>query len=536
MKSRNSDKISRTALSLVLAVWAALLQLAAVSVCAAAPVGTLLYVPMDNRPVCLAYTEQSMRDAGWDVQLPPAEFIAGATKAGNPEGLFSWLEEQAPQASAMVVSADAMLYGGLVASRTHQLPFDVLQQRAERLVNLKRHFGSAKTIYVFTTIMRSPKASAAPVEPAYYKEWGPRLFRLGELEDRLEAKDIKRREVRELADLRRSIPAEILDDLYLRRGNNIRATELLLHGVESGDFDYLLIGRDDTAPYSQAHREARRMEILVNELPRERIRFFAGADQLGLLLLTRASNRLQLKLPLVNVTYAPGVGGRTIPSYEDDTVAASARQHIYAAGAFPVLGRKRADYVLAVNTPKDGVTLSSYDAANNGVATPETTAFADKLERLLRHGHQVILADVKYGNGADNALVRTLFAKNIAYELNAYSGWNTAGNSVGFALGQGMLRPLTDNSRRRTLLQQRYLDDWAYQSNVRPEVAKTLIWPNHWPNSGLDEAQKQAAEAAVTAGIRELARPLLGGDVDKYRFTLPWSRMFEVYAEAENER
>ena len=98
------------------------------------------------------------------------------------------------------------------------------------------------------------------------------------------------------------------------------------------------------------------MDILVNELPKEKIRFFAGADQLGLLLLSRAANRLQYELPLVNVTYAAGMGGKTVPTYEDDTVAVSAKQHIYAAGAFPVYSRKNADLVLAVITPADGVT------------------------------------------------------------------------------------------------------------------------------------------------------------------------------------
>lgn len=133
---------------------------------------------------------------------------------------------------------------------------------------------------------------------------------MGELEDKLELKQIKRKEVKELAELRSSIPREILADMFVRRSNNIHATELLLHGVESGDFDYMLIGRDDTAAYSQAHREAREMDILVNELPKEKIRFFAGADQLGLLLLSRAANRLQYELPLVNVTYAAGKGGK----------------------------------------------------------------------------------------------------------------------------------------------------------------------------------------------------------------------------------
>lgn len=497
----------------------------------AAP-GTLLYVPMDNRPVCLDYTVASMQAAGWDVQTPPAEYIASADRSGDPEALFNWLEERASEATAIVASSDALVYGGLVPSRTHELPLTTLQERARRLVQLKREHG-APQVYIFTTIMRSPKASSAPVEPAYYAEWGSKLFRLGQLEDKLELKQIKRKEVRELADLRSSIPQSVQEDLLSRRANNIRATELLLHGVESGDFDYLLIGRDDTAEFSQAHREARSMDILVHELPSERIRFFAGADQLGLLLLSRASNRLRYELPLVNVTYAAGVGGQTVPSYEDDTLAESAQQHIYAAGAFPVRRRLHADLVLAVNSPQNGKTLEATAAENTAKPTAATVNFTKKVKRLLDEGHQVALADVKYGNGADNGLVPTLFEQGIAYRLAAYGGWNTAGNSLGFALAQGLLQPLYAPERQTELLQVRYLDDWAYQSNVRMQTYQQLIWPQYWPNSGLSEEQRTQTEAYITKQIRTLAEPLLGTAVESYSFTLPWSRMFEVEAKQD---
>ncbi len=494
--------------------------------------GTILYIPMDNRPVCLDYTVQTMQAAGWDVEIPPREYIANDKRSGDPDKLFSWLEEKADESVAVVASSDALLYGGLVASRTHEIPFSVLKERAERLVALKNNHGG-QNVYVFATIMRSPKASSAPVEPAYYKEWGPSIFRLGALEDKLELKELRRREIGELADLRATIPREILEDMYVRRRNNIKATELLLHGVESGDFDYMLIGRDDTAPYSQAHREARSMDILVSELPKERIRFFAGADQLGLLLLSRASTRLQYELPLVNVTYAPGVGRKTIPSYEDDTVERSAVQHIFAAGGIPVSGRKRVDLVLAVNTPKNGHCLEASDPENTFTDKPETLAFVNKVERLLQHNHKIAMADIKYGNGADNSLIKALFDKKLAYELESYGGWNTGGNSLGFSLAQGLLYKMLNSEDKKQLLQERYLEDWAYQANVRQKVYQELIWPNYWPNSGLDAEQKAEAEKQITAGIQGLTEPVMGNVAREYQFTLPWSRMFEVKVEKQ---
>ena len=47
-----------------------------VSSTALAAKGTILYIPMDNRPVCLYYTVETMQAAGWDVQTPPLEYIA----------------------------------------------------------------------------------------------------------------------------------------------------------------------------------------------------------------------------------------------------------------------------------------------------------------------------------------------------------------------------------------------------------------------------------------------------------------------------
>lgn len=494
----------------------------------AANKGTILYVPMDNRPVCLDYTVQTMEAAGWDVKVPPREYIAGAENSGDPDKIFAWLEANTPEAVAVVASSDALLYGGLVPSRIHEIPLYVLKERAQRLIDLKKNYGN-KLVYVFTTIMRSPKMSSAPVEPAYYEKWGAKIFRLGALEDKLEAKEISGREVKELAALRYDIPKVILEDMYSRRRNNIKATELLLHGVESGDFDYLLIGRDDTAEFSQAHREARNLDILVNELPKERIRFFAGADQLGMLLLSRASTRLQYKLPFVNTVYAPGAGGDTVASYEDDRIAVSAKQHIYAVGAIPVKTDARADLTLALNTPHDGITLEASNAANNYTVTEDVKAFSGKVAALLANDKRVAVADVKYGNGADNALVKSLFDNKLAYDIAAYSGWNTAGNSLGYALAQGLLYDKISAEDRVKLLNIRYLDDWAYQANVRMQVYQRLIWPNYWPNSGLDRLQTEAAEQEITEDIKRISEPVMGKTAEAYKFTLPWNRMFEVY-------
>ena len=160
--------------------------------------------------------------------------------------------------------------------------------------------------------------------------------------------------------------------------------------------------------------------------------------------------------------------------------------------------------------------------------------FVEQVKKYLSEGRPVMVADVKYGNGADNSLIPQLFQEGIEYKISSYSGWNTASNSLGFALAQGLLRPLLTQKQREVLLAQRYLDDWAYQSNARLAVAREVVWPRRWPNSGLDEKQKQVAEAAINAAVTEVAQPLLGeAAIKKFSLTLPWSRLFEVDAEPE---
>lgn len=489
--------------------------------------GTMVYVPMDTRPVCKDYTVATMKAAGWDVLVPPEELLSSADRDGQPDKLLEWLEQNTPKAVAVVASADALIYGGLVDSRTHHIEPSVLQSRVERLLSLKKKVHSPD-IYVFVTIMRSPKASAAPVEPVYYQEWGGKLFRHGALRDKVELQGLSRKENKELQELNRTIPRNVIADYYDRRRTNIRTSELLLHGIESDSFNYLLVGRDDTNPLSQAHKEARYMSSLVSNFSNSKIRFFSGADQLGLVLLTQAANRLTFTTPLVYTEFGNGKGGETVPTYEDDTVAESARQHIFAAGAFPSKNAATADYVLLVNTPYNGKTLEASDAKNNGVADKNTKAFADKVQSFIERGKKVIVSDSAYGNGADNALVKELFRRGLAYQVAAYGGWNTSGNTLGFALSQGMESPFYEGNAAKDLLTVRYLDDWAYQANARMDVYQHVIWPKQMPNSGFTPEQKRIAEAAIKESITKVAEPVMGSVAKEYDFKLPWSRMFEV--------
>jgi hypothetical protein len=160
----------------------------------------ILFIPIDNRPVCLSYTVDTLKAAGWDIETPPEEYIASYNRVGDPDKLYKWLEDNALLATDAVVSTDSLIYGGLVPSRTHNLAPEVLAARTQRLLDFKKKFDCLR-IYAYDTVMRSPHYSSAPVEPAYYSQWGPQIFRMGELKDKQEMGQITKKEAKELAQI-----------------------------------------------------------------------------------------------------------------------------------------------------------------------------------------------------------------------------------------------------------------------------------------------------------------------------------------------
>ena len=504
----------------------------------------ILFIPMDDRPVCMSYTVNTLKAAGWDIQTPPKEYIASANRMGDPDKLYKWLEDNALLATDVVVSSDSLIYGGLVPSRTHKLDPKLLAFRTQRLLDFKNKFKYIR-FYVFTTVMRSPRSSSAPVEPAYYSKYGPDIFLLGELKDKQEMGVIKKKETEKLQELLNYIPGEVQEDLYSRRTANLEVTKKLLAGVKAESFDYFLLGKDDTAVYSDAHRDARKLGMEMHNLPDWKIRFFAGADQLGLVLLTRAVNKIEQRTPLVYAFYNEGVGSKTIPTYEDDTVKQNLREHILAAGGYPASLWKNADLVLAVNTPFDGQCQSAAGPENDNKLTKEKKNFINQVQEFIKKGKNVGIADIAYSNGADNGLVKALFETKgkrehkennitnpcykLAWNLVSYAGWNTASNTLGYTISQGLMFPYLTTKQKNDLMAVRYLDDWVYEANIRQNVRKNLIYKNQWVDGAFTPIQKFEAEQAISKGITVFASKYMGPYMlKKWNYGLPWNRTFEV--------
>ena len=487
----------------------------------------IVYVPFDDRPVSLECSVDTLKAAGAEIVAPPAEILASRGRNAEPEALWQWVRQEAATADALVLSHDAMIYGGLVSSRTHHFSQEQLEERVANYRKLTQQYPALR-IYLFSTIMRSPHASSGGVEPPYYEQYGPDIFSLYALSDKAETERLTPDEAQMLAYVQKSVPQEVQKDWVERREKNYRSNVAAIKLLREGVFSYMILGRDDCSPHSRSHQEARWLNKETADLALNKYATFPGADQLGMLMLTRALNDLSFKIPSVAVFYGDGAGANTIPSYEDTPVGDNVRNHLWAAGCLPLQTATRTDLVLAVNTPYDGWTREAGRADNISEASPAVRAFAERIAAEIKAGNKVALGDISFANGADNALLALLAKQGSLQGLQAYSGWNTASNTLGFAIGQGVLAARMQPDEKHRLLTVRLLDDWAYQANVRQHLITTVLQPSGHSDVRLNELKAELAVKATTELAAFAAAKMPEWRTEPFVAEFPWNRMFEV--------
>ncbi len=490
---------------------------------------TLLYIPLDNRPVCSAYAQQTMEAADCKIILPPEKYIAANDTNGDPDGLWNWLQTKAPKADAAVISTDSLLYGGLVASRTHHISKEQLNQRLQHLYTLKTTLPIK--LYAFSTIMRTPRASQGRVEPPYYSAVGPSIFAYSQLWDKSEQNKLTPAERLQMQALERNLRRDELGDWLERRQKNLQINTELSRMARSGKFHYLAIGKDDNAPLSATHLEARQLSLSTFDMKPEDFQIIDGVDQLGLLLLVRAYNEARAAQPSIYPLYSAGAGAATLPQYSDARLQDSVPQQIVAAGAKQADTPQSADLILALNTPQDGVVKDSTADDNQFFASPANKSFSAAIAAQLDAGRQVSLADISYSNGADNGFMDYLAQNGIPQRLAAYNGWNTADNAVGYAIAQGIMSLVTPERERGLLLRQRLIDDWFYQSNARRYVSDEISKHNREDlKYDLGAAEKPVLQN-INKECAALAKKYSATQGSKFSLTFPWRRLFEVNVE-----
>lgn len=490
---------------------------------------TILYVPQDNRPVDFAYTVNTAQDAGYTIITPPQRYLSSSNFKGSPEQLLQWVDAHAGEADAMVLSVDSLVYGGLVDSRKHNLDMATLVRRVTEIEKIKNHY-SHIPIYAFSTVMRSPWAGGQGVEPDYYLTYGHDIYELSALQSKMDEEGLNPQERTDWFNIVQRVPMEYLQDWYNRRRKNMMVNHILIQCAKKGIFTYFCLGHDDNSTHTQSALEAKYLETESKGVSNNVYGSFPGADQLGLLLITRASNDFNNYHPKITVIYPLGGGARTVPSYDGQEIGKTIKAHIEAVGGV-ITDKERPDLLLAVNTPLTTQTSESANFENFPIMLDSTKVFLGQIEKAIQAGIPVSIVDMAFSNGSDNTLVYGLYMDKIMYSLAAYNGWNTASNSVGYGVSQGILSKYMTADAHQRMLTTQYLDNWAYQANVRDYITRMQekIKKNEEPQyfSTINaELQSRTKEQ-----LQRYAKDYLGVDPRTIQVTLPWNRLFEVYVD-----
>ena len=417
----------------------------------------IAFIPIDNRPVCYLLPKQ-IADINDEINLilPERKFLGGLTEYSDVDAIFDWLENL-ENIDIVVMCLDTIAYGGLISSRRCNLSFEEIRERIFKLKKILEE-KNAK-IYAFSSIMRISNNNVNQEEKEYWKDYGKKIFEYSY-------------NFHKNGKAETDVPQEILDDYLTTRKRNFDINKIYLEWQKAGFFDTLVFSKDDCAEFGLNVMEAQELERLGGFVK-------TGADEIPMTLLACAINK---KTKIAPIFLAPEYK-HLISNYEDVSIEKSVLGQLELADC-EVVEPKDADILLYVNNFEDH--------QGEIVMKVPTKPFDGDWKKPTK---PYLVADVRFANGSDNTFVEKLFETGFDENFLGYSAWNTSANTLGSLICQGVIseKLKVENGKSNNfqfstfnfqLIITRFLDDWAYQANVRqmltepdPEKCKELMKP-----------------------------------------------------------
>ncbi|NTY02004.1 DUF4127 family protein [Deinococcus sp. JMULE3] len=118
--------------------------------------GAQTLLPLDSRPATRVLPALIGGLRGDALRVPDAALLGTAARGADPAALTAWLDAQ-PRTGPLIVSLDALAYGGLVQSRTSPLTAQEALARLEPLRTWTERTG--QPVFSFITLPREPDAT-----------------------------------------------------------------------------------------------------------------------------------------------------------------------------------------------------------------------------------------------------------------------------------------------------------------------------------------------------------------------------------------
>ncbi len=457
-------------------------------------------IPIDNRPICYTLAEQICAvNEDLKLYLPDRNLLGGLYDMADISAILEWLKGL-PQMDYIIVSLDTIAYGGLVASRRIPDDFDVIKKRLEDFKEALKLNGAK--VLAFSSIMRISNNNINEEEKEYWNPWGKRIFEYSYHQH-------KSRVLKQYNCVYNTVPADILDDYLSTRKRNFKINELYLDWLSEDVLDTLVYSKDDTGEYGLNVEEAQTLEAEAKSRNLNAV-IKTGADEIPLTLLAKAiigDDNVKIKPCFV----FPDSKGK-ISKYEDISVENCVKSQLSLAGVEVDMSENPEITMVVNNFQYEQGDLVLGDVINSlscDFEFPKTPYF---------------IADINNANGSDNEFVRKITDKKLEIgTMLSYSAYNTSANTIGSSLCIAVNTYLAlkngnfNVSAFKHLLAVRFLDDWAYQANIRKAVREAA--PDF--------------ENALKLNIPEFER--FEEKISKFldfnfnaEYSLPWKRSFEI--------
>ncbi len=473
----------------------------------------------------------------YNVITPPVNIISHLKVSANNTALHSWIKENIASCSHLIMSSELYLYGGLIASRISNETETIVLDRLKELVSIKQAYPQLK-IYISNVIMRIPSYNGDFEEPTYWAKYGEHLFEWSYYTDRYNQLH-QETDLKWATKYRDMIPQSVRDEFIWRRKRNefITATMLDLH-AKMNLFERIYITLDDSADYGFNKQDERALRQIILEKGLTNSTYvYPGADEVGLTMLSHAamSSQTQIKTR-ARVVYRVPYAKDFIPNYEGQPLSHSVVNQITAAGGVVVPDGAEYDVVVLVHNFN---TTSQQEAPQHQSDADYSPLYVPILE-AVRTNKPIVLADVRYSNGADLFFIKWIYnlAKDLKLGKFSYAGWNTAGNTLGTCISNGMLLSLFGSNPDAIRANQvftvyRFLEDARYQAYVRQQLSNYVVNVAMGDTNRLD-IDKELYSLYVQKGLNaeldnfiKKAYPETSALVCKDLY-FPWARAFEI--------
>lgn len=454
-------------------------------------------IPIDNRPVCYSLPRKIAGiDSDIELFLPEKTDMGNLKKPANVDNLLEWLKNIG-KVDALIVALDTIAYGGLISSRRGSETFEEIEKRLKKF---KKTVSKDTQVYAFSSIMRISNNNINEEEKPYWDVYGKKIF------------EYSCRFHEDLSD-ETDVPKDIINDYLATRKRNFDINKIYVKWFEKGFFNTLVYSKDDCSPFGFNVMEADMLERMLRNKSKDgkTALIKTGADEIPLTLFARAVvdfNKKQGKeIPKIEVEYLAPAYKHLISNYEDISVEQCVDGQISLANCSTTPDVENADMVLVVNNFEE-----QQGELVMGVDTKKFLGEVKLPEKIF------MVADIRFTNGADSRFADKLLKNKLGSNFYGYSAWNTTANTLGSLLCIGLVRYFADNYNAKnfnTIQFIRFLDDWAYQSNVRQIFKRQVSKPN-----------LRALKKLMAPYEKRLKR--IFGIEKEIKYSFPWKRFFEI--------